>query len=471
MSFILQKSMDNWREMGQMNKLKALFASQSQGFGKTFLGQHFGDFMVKDLKRAGSGVKKLLRSPKYAHLSDHLMALTTTRSLVIPIDKLFSGCVSLEEAVVVEVVSQLSGKYPDEVLEEVRERKIHFCRLCDELLAHNKALIIVLDDVTDLVASEGTVQLSWLRSVAQHTNTREEKTKAVMILLKNLVESVSGKPGALLYMTGRAPEITYQLLKTLRSSPLLAHAVLFDGLELEHIREILMLTTFESGEIKLYQAIGLADEKEAAELARWALVHTGGVPRVITCAFNELIDSQCLASTARSSGQSVWDMLSKVAIQDELYRAVKGSVPHGIGPNWTELSSVGGWSAALTASALDKVLDTARGRDTVACGMLVKVAEDKHVTAVDLLSVLGVPFKRTATGDMTVQLGAWSIRAMLEAKTVGLTEKEVLEQLKWTSEVTKEAVELGRHSSESDGFGYGRDCSGELQALVKFALG
>ncbi len=36
---------------------------------------------------------------------------------------------------------------------------------------------------------------------------------------------------------------------------------------------------------------------------------------------------------------------------------------------------------------------------------------------------------------LTVQLGVWSIRAMLEAKTVGWTLAEVLQQIKWMREV------------------------------------
>lgn len=72
------------------------------------------------------------------------------------------------------------------------------------------------------------------------------------------------------------------------------------------------------------------------------------------------------------------------------------------------------------------------GDDTPVNGyMQLKVAEGQRVTAEDLLSVLGVPFRRTSCNAMSVQLGAWSIRAMLEAKTVAWTDTEVRRQIEW----------------------------------------
>lgn len=427
-----------------MNKLQALFASQSQGFGKTFLVQHLREFIMKDMTRSDSVVKKLIESPRYTHLTPHITALATTRSIIVPIDKLSVECTSFEEAVVVEVVSQLRGIYPEEVLQEVRERKLKFPRLCDELLAQNNALIIVLDDVMDLVGSEQSAHLAWLHSVALCTDTREQKTRAVMTLLKALLESVLGKPGALLYLTGRAPDITYQLLTTLKSSPLMAHAVLFDALQHAHIKEILTLTRFEKTEVRLFEAIGLRNLQEVDELARWALFHTGGVPRVLTGAFNVLINGEFLGPVRRTTNQSVWDALSSKEVSDELYLEIKRTVPQGIVPNWSELNTVGGWNTELTTASFVKVLDAARENATVKCSLPVLVAQDKYVAAVDLLSVLGVPFKRTSYDTMTVQLGVWSIRAMLESETVGWTRADVLEQLKWMRDATTDIVELAR---------------------------
>mgnify|MGYP005994490549 CR=1 FL=1 len=61
------------------------------------------------------------------------------------------------------------------------------------------------------------------------------------------------------------------------------------------------------------------------------------------------------------------------------------------------------------------------------------------------VSVLGVPFKHNYFGDMTVQLGAWRIRAMLEEKTVAWTEVELRQQVHWMSDDTEDGtVELHR---------------------------
>ena len=160
LKFVLEKSLDNWSVQRHANKMHAVFASQSQGSGKTFLVQFLHKFMIKDMKRSNSVVKKLMDSPMYSHLNKHLTALSTTRSIIIPVGMLSTECASLEEAVVVEVVSQLSGKYVNEVLKEVRARGLKFPQLCDELLTQNPALIIILDDMPDLALSECPANLA-----------------------------------------------------------------------------------------------------------------------------------------------------------------------------------------------------------------------------------------------------------------------------------------------------------------------
>lgn len=427
-----------------MNKLTAVYASQSQGSGKTFLVKHLREFMIKDMKSSDSVVKELMENSAYLHLTTHLTALANTRSIVISVDKLSTECASFEEAVVVEVVSQLCGKYPKEVLNEVRARRLNLSLLCDELLTQNHALIIVLDDVMDLVCSERPVHLAWLHSVALQIDTREQKTRAVMILLKDLLKSVLGKPGALLYLTGRTPDVTYQLLTNIKSAPLLARSVLLDGLQHAHIVEVLTLTCLGETDVKLCEGMGLRNSNEVDELARWALFHTGGVPRVLTCLFFELLSGEYLAPAHRASDQTVSDALSATNMPNHLFQQVKLSVPHGIVPNWWELNTKTGWDTDLTTASLIEVLHAARDNTPVDCSVQVKVAEGERVEAVELLSVLGVPFKRTDGDTMTVQLGAWMIRALLEGKTVSWTQDEVRQQIQWMREAAEDDVELDR---------------------------
>ena len=436
LQLVLKNSLDNWKEQRKMNKSKILYASQSQGSGKTFLVQYLRHFMDKDMKSSDSVVKKLMDSPMYSHLNKHLTALSTTRSIIIPVGRLSTKCTSLEEAVVVEVVSQLSGEYVNEVLKEVRARGLKFPQLCDELLTQNPALIIILDDMPDLALSERPENLAWLHSVAPHIDTREQKTLAAMTLFKNLVESVLDKPGALLYMTGRGADATYQLLGTVKSSSLIAQPVWLDSLQQEHIEEMLTLTCIASTEVKFYDYMGLRNLEEVRELAQWALFHTGGVPRVLAGAFDAVRYGEFLKPGRRAAEQSVWDALSSPKVSRQIYRRAKDFVYHGFGPNVWELNYMIGWDPAISTVSLLQVLEAARDNTPVQCSLQVKVAEGQHVTAVDLLSVLGVPFKLTDSDTLKVQLSAWWIRTLLTHKTVDWTESEVRQQIQWMCELT-----------------------------------
>ena len=408
--------------------------------------QYLHKFMIKDIKRSDSVVKKLMEQRRYSALAPHLTALTKTRSIVIPVGRLSTECATFEEAVVVEVVSQISGEHPKKVMKEVRARELDFPQLCNELLAENNALIIVLDDVMDLVMSENTVRLQWLRSKALHIDSREQKTRAAMTLLQDLLVSVLEKPGALLYMTGRAPEATYKVLSTTYyASPIMSYAVLFDAFQQAHIEEILTQTCIAGTDVKLYEEIGLRNLEEVRDLAQWALFHTGGVPRVLAVALDVLQTGQYLKPGHRADNQSLRDVLTSPKVSYGIYNNVKNSVPHGIGLNLCELNNKTGWDPEISTASLLQVLDTAKDNTPVRWSMLVKVAEGKDVEAVDLLSVLGVPFKHNYCGDMTVQLGAWTIRAMLEEKTVAWTEAELRQQVHWMSEGTEGGtVELHR---------------------------
>ena len=104
-------------------------------------------------------------------------------------------------------------------------------------------------------------------------------------------------------------------------------------------------------------------------------------------------------------------------------------------PNWDDLVLTG-WDTDMVKDALLKILNaTSKDRD-ISTSERMEVGKGVQVTAIDLLSVLGVPFN---TGDdrtrMTLQLGLWMTRCLLEDErlALGLGEMEVdlYQQWKW----------------------------------------
>jgi hypothetical protein len=112
------------------------------------------------------------------------------------------GLRHLDEAVTVAIVQQLFDiEDPEVVLNLVRAERLKFAVLCNTLLQHQKTMVLVLDDVPDMASDKYD---HFLKEVMKDTTTQAQKMKAVMSLLRDMLERVLGKPGMIVYLTGRS---------------------------------------------------------------------------------------------------------------------------------------------------------------------------------------------------------------------------------------------------------------------------
>jgi hypothetical protein len=250
-----------------------------------------------------------------------------------------------------------------------------------------------------------------------------------MELIQDMIEPVLPMPGLVLYMTGRSPQQAYKLLATISCSPLLAMPVLLDALSLSDIEEIILAPTAytQVTQVPLSDSIGLRDHKEVTELAQFLLFQTGGVPRVVTEALSELETKKWLFPVNRPADKSLFEILE--AHTKELREFVQAKVMYGLSPNWS--SRISGWDHEMTKTALVEMLWATRELRILDSSYKVTVAKDVKVTTVDLLSVLGIPYKLKSGDKIQLQVGAWMLSSLLEEKTVAWTPKEILQVLSW----------------------------------------
>jgi hypothetical protein len=332
--------------------------------------------------------------------------------------------------VVAEIVAQLLNKVVIDCIPIVRELGLSLEKLCLGLLSEHDALILVLDDIPDLMT---IVEYSaWFKIDDQPAGVvldQAAKERRGMELIDRVITPVLPIPGLVLYMTGRSPQQAYKLLTTNSCSPLLAMPVLLDALSLSDIEEIILAPTAytQVTQVPLSDSIGLRDHKEVTELAQFLLFQTGGVPRVVTEALSELETMKWLLPENRPANKSLFEILD--AHTKELRENVQVNVKYGLAPNWS--SRISGWDQEMTKTALVEVLWATRELRILDSSYKVTVAKDLKVTAVDLLSVLGIPYKLKSGNKIQVQVGAWLLSSLLEEKTVAWTPKEILQVLAW----------------------------------------
>lgn len=443
LNLILKTSLDNWVPETKTGKYTALYAPQAQGTGKTFLGKHLNKFIQKDIKARETGdSSSVVDSFKNKRHYNRIIALANTRPLVVDTELLSADCKSLKEAIVVNIASQLlrcedSEDETQKLMTKVRELNLGLNDLCTSLLAENQALVIVLDDMPELL-SPTSFPSSWFsRSSKFEDMDPKEKNRVVMGTIKKIFTPLLCMPGMILYMTGRAPNDIYKLLTTGKVSPMFATAVLIDALQEEDIVEMINNSP-STDELPLpakylRDDLGLCNDEEVSELARYVLFLTGGVARVVSQTLIHIEDRKLLLN--RRADLKVTEILDAENVSDDIYTSVRGCVVYGIVPNWDDLVLTG-WDTDMVKDALLKILNaTSKDRD-ISTSERMEVGKGVQVTAIDLLSVLGVPFN---TGDdrtrMTLQLGLWMTRCLLEDErlALGLGEMEVdlYQQWKW----------------------------------------
>jgi hypothetical protein len=227
----------------------------------------------------------------------------------------------------------------------------------------------------------------------------------------------------------------------MKSSPLVAVPILFSAFQHSEICEMLngVMNTEGGNPVNLRKALGLRRVEDVAELASFLLFHTAGVGRVVEVAIFVLMETELLKT--RGPNQTINDVLGGVKAGRELLRAVKEGTPQGIEPNWSMKTE--GWDKDLARTALVEVLQLTRDNKAMCIDTLFTVAHDVRVTAVDLLSVVGVPF--VLDGHlMNVHLGVWMVQSLLYNGDVHWTAEETAQQLKGgVKELLKVAGKVG----------------------------
>ena len=442
----------NWTGIPPQGKYSAVFAPQARGAGKTFFFTHLAALMRRDMENVDSSVVLALsRNSAFEPFMKHVKALAETRTIVINFKRnLCTDCVSLNEAVTVAILEHISGdvdKNGDNcpltkgsLLTEVRELGLTFETLCKGLLSENLALSILLDDVPELLTDPAYAHWLLLEK-AEDMPAQEKATRASMSLIRGLLENVLPLPGMAVSLTGRAPELTYKLLTTMHCSPLFAQAVLLDAFKHSHICEMLN-GQYGSTKVSLRDGLGLRSDEEVSELARYVLFHTGGMARLVAALFEFLLKERILQTEKRTSEQDIWAVLQPKF--SKIYKHIKGHTVYGMQPDWS--NQLSGWDREIAKESLTKILSLSIQDQLIPSYMLVPVAkassgEFTQVTAVDLLSMLGVPF--TLDGkELTLQLGAFMTKSLLDENVVDVhAAKKHL--ARWGADLGKQTVVAG----------------------------
>lgn len=470
----------NWTHLPPQGKDVAVFAPQARGAGKTFFFTHLAALMRRDMENVDSVVLALSRISAFEPLMKHVKALAETRTIVINFKRnLCTDCVSLDEAVTVAISEHISGEVNKDgdncplakgsLLTEVRKLGLTFETLCKGLLSENLALSILLDDMPELLTNPAYAHWRLIaKEVGAEDMPAEEKAaRAGMSLISVLLENVLPLPGMAVSLTGRAPEQTYKLLTTMHCSPLFAEAVLLDAFKHSHICEMLNGQN-GSTNVSLRDELGLRSNQEVSELATYVLFHTGGVARLVAALFEFLKTRRLLQTEKRTFEQDIWAVL--VPKSGEIYRHIKGHTVYGMQPDWS--SQLSGWDREITKASLTKLLKSSiqHKHKLIPSYMRVPVAktssgEFTQVAAVDLLSVLGVPF--TLDGEeLTMQLGAFMTKSLLDESVVDvLAAKQHLAW--WGTDLGKQAATAGTIAAVTGaGDVAGRMVTGDILAKI-----
>lgn len=330
---ILETCTDNWNDDSVSGKAVLPFAPQAQGTGKTFLGKFLPAFIRKDSLREESSVRMMIQQ-KFPLFGTHLLALHNTRSVVISFGDLYKDCTSLDEAICVSIADLICGSVGGgrwnplvrgTSLALVRENRLHFEDICRGISAQEGAIIVVLDDIPDLILNSNCAH--WLQDKEGSAEI------SAMAAIRDLVSGALTFPGVVIYLTGRAPQMTYKLMTTMSTSPVIATAILIDALQQKDVEELLNGKAIDKVSVSLRAQLGLRDDAEVEQLATYLLHHTAGVARVLTTAVDVISKHNWLL--LRRADQSVWDVLGTKTVTDVLYSKLQGGVFYGIVPNWS----------------------------------------------------------------------------------------------------------------------------------------
>lgn len=191
-------------EQPSTGKLRALYAPQAQGTGKTYFGENLRRFVKADPHGMTTSLGKKL--PEFSH---HLTALATTRSFVVKFETLYRDCESLEQAITVSLLMQIFETDEVDAFAKVRTGKWRLKKICETLLATNNALVLVLDDIPDLNQDSFP---DWFSCQGA------DLSRAKMKLIQEIIRPLLPLPGMVVYMTGRSPDYVYKLLTTNKES-------------------------------------------------------------------------------------------------------------------------------------------------------------------------------------------------------------------------------------------------------------
>ncbi len=382
-----------------------MFAPQAEGSGKTFFGENLPAFIAKDLNSSDSVLKKTANNEKCI---EHFKALSETRSIVVPFGQLYGDCKSLDEAVTLSIVEQLFGeKERGKMLPMVRESGLSFAGVCQSLVKQHKGLVVVLDDVVDLILSNSAF-LNTSENEEQEFVGSEVQNSAeeVMRQLRNLIQPVLSIPGVVVYTTGRAPQAVYSMLSgsiTTTETRLTVKPLVFDSFNSVDLLDLLNGRTGTAETVR--DELGLRNDDEVGMLVFLMSKTTGGMCSLVAT-YIQVIKSHLL-----NRGPEV-DVLKvmMVTASQEIGHEVHDRTSNGIYAQWDP--RVTGWDRLQTVSALKNVLLDAKDDTLVYADKMVTVADGVHVSAFDLLSVLGIPFAVHDSSRLSVRMGIWMIHAL-----------------------------------------------------------
>lgn len=126
-------------------------------------------------------------------------------------------CSSFEEAVTVKLVEKVMDCNDNTAIKYINDNNLTYTDIYQELVDAHGALVLVLDDVTDILTNPVNPKhwfTSWNDAAAADAidNTNIVSEHELMRMINYLITEVLPIPGCIVYLTGRAPEHTYKIL-------------------------------------------------------------------------------------------------------------------------------------------------------------------------------------------------------------------------------------------------------------------
>lgn len=292
---------------------------------------------------------------------------------------------NLDRAILVAATAKILGRSVSDgalynELKEAVVKELH--ELCDVLTAEDGAMLLSLDDFTDLFDDHSE------RAKGLYYG-HPPNAKDVMDTMHATLEETMRKPGVAIVLSGRTPSVVYDEWVARAYYAYHSDGVL-DALSKKDLINILCKT--QRGDRFLRDKLNLTTDRDVHDLACCLLRYTGGHGRVVECALKALEQDGTLQQ--RPSGQGVPDVLSDDYMANLFNEHIK---PLNIFPRGTDVPAM--WNKKKTMSSLLSVMHEARfqGDGLVSEEKWVQVLanaseRDHSVRAKELLSVMGVPF-------------------------------------------------------------------------------